>query len=89
KTATKKPVENKDLWEILLSLVNSFEKIKFNRVKGHLNIKNNSEIKKWYKKYQEYNGSINYERYLEIANYNNRVDALANKGIDEIKSPRK
>ncbi|MEA3422723.1 MAG: RNase H family protein [Bacillota bacterium] len=89
KTSTKKPVENKDLWETLLSLVNSFEKISFNRVKGHLDINKESELKKWYKKYQEYNGNIDYRRYVEIVNYNNRADELANVGIDEIKSPRK
>lgn len=88
KTASKKPVENKDLWEILLSLINSFKKVNFNRVKGHLNINKEPELKKWYQKYQEYNGYIDYKRYLEIVKYNNRADELANIAIDKEKSSR-
>ncbi|MBN2259074.1 MAG: ribonuclease HI [Clostridiales bacterium] len=89
KTSTKSPVENKDLWIILLDLINKFSDINFNRIKGHLDIKKESELKKWYVKYQEYNGPIEYSRYLEIVNFNNRADALANIGIEKEKSLEK
>lgn len=35
KTSTKKPIENKDLWQQLYTLKNRFTDIKFLKVKGH------------------------------------------------------
>ncbi len=52
----KEPVENKELWNQLIDLVNTFESISFIKVKGHSGVELN-----------------------ELA------DALANKGMKEIK----
>lgn len=41
KNSKKGPVENKDLWEELLSLVKSFKDIKFIKVKGHSGVELN------------------------------------------------
>ena len=81
----KKPVENKDLWIELLKYIQSFDTVNFYRVKGHLDINKKSEMMQWYKKYQEYNGPITYDAFEILVNFNNKVDALANKGIDKNK----
>jgi ribonuclease HI len=84
-TAGKKPVENQDLWKRLIRDVESLGKVSFHRVKGHLKKDSESEMKKWFEKYNEYNPPVSYARFKEISGYNHRVDALANRGIDEIK----
>jgi ribonuclease HI len=57
KNSKKEPVENRDLWEELLSIIeDNFAKIKFNKVKGH-----------------------------EGIFYNEMVDSLAKKGLEQMK----
>ncbi len=85
-TSQKKPVENKDLWIALLERIEAFSKINFFRVKGHLNPEKTAEIKKWHQKYQSYNHEISVNDFIKLVNFNNRADALANIGIDEIKT---
>lgn len=82
--AQKKPVENRDLWESILSAVDRQNVVNFYRVKGHININNTSEVSKWFTKFKHWNGS-NYskEDYLYITKMNIRADLLANKGMDE------
>lgn len=87
KNSQKKPVENKDLWKILLPLVRSMEKVSFHRVKGHVNVNHpNTNVEKLYEKFCQWNGK-NYtmKDFLYITEMNNRADELANKGIDEIR----
>lgn len=84
KTSSKTNVENKDLWEELLKQVNRHN-ILFFRVKGHLDIDNkNIDMKKWYEKFIEWNGSaFSMDDFIHITRMNHRADALANQGINE------
>lgn len=86
KTAKKTPVENQFLWIELINLVNSFSKINFFRIKGHLNPEKTAEITKWYNKYKiNMNSSLTKEDFLYLVKMNNRADELANVGMQEIK----
>lgn len=86
KNSTKKPVENQDLWKLLLALVRSFAEVNFFRVKGHLTISKTTEINKWYKKYTEnMNSNCTLEEFLYLVKMNNRADELANISMDEIR----
>lgn len=80
----KKPVENRKLWEDLLTLVGE-HKVEFFRVKGHVNIDTALEttLQKLYKQFCDNNGrSFTYEDFLYITKMNNRADELANKGME-------
>ena len=78
----KKPVENKDLWVSILDSVSKHNVVNFYRVKGHININNNSEVNKWYKKFVGWNGShYTLDDYLYITKMNIRADELANIGM--------
>lgn len=82
----KKPVENRDLWEELLSLVRRHH-VTFYRAMGHINLTSpNTNLKKHYAKFQSLNGEhFTYEQFYHVTEMNNRADALANLGIDEIR----
>lgn len=83
-TSQKKPVENKDLWEELISLINKHNNVNFYRVKGHISLSNEAQINKWFKKFISWNGdSFSKEDFLYITKMNIKADALANMGIDE------
>ena len=86
KTSKKTPVENQDLWQALLSLTEKHS-ISFYRVKGHVNLaSSNTNTDKLYSKFTEWNGSqFSYEDFVYITEKNNRADALANLGMDEIR----
>ena len=86
KTAAKKPVENKDLWEALLPYVDQHE-ITFYRVKGHVNLSSSStNFDKLYAKFVEWNGAhFSFEDFQFVTEKNNRADELANVGIDQVK----
>lgn len=86
KTASKKPVENRDLWEALLPYISEHD-ITFFRVKGHVNLDHPStNAEKLYEKFKEWNGSeMTYENFEHATRMNNRADALANKGMDEFR----
>ncbi|BEP27728.1 ribonuclease H family protein [Helicovermis profundi] len=80
----KKKVENKDLWEPLISEIQNFNNINFYRAKGHLNLSKNSELEKWHAKLKKINGNdFNYDLFIKVTKMNNLADELANKGIDE------
>lgn len=86
KNSAKKPVENQDLWQQLLSLVRSFTEVNFFRVKGHLSINKTAEINKWYKKYtQNMDSNCTLEQFHYLVKMNNRADELANIAMDEIR----
>ena len=82
KTAGKKPVENQDLWESIIQYL-SKHKIKFFRVKGHINLKGkNTDVDALFDKFAEENGSrFTKDDFVYIVEMNNLADALANKGI--------
>jgi len=85
--AAKKPVENQELWKELISLVKKHN-VRFYRVKGHVNLKSKTtDFKKLYDKFTEWNGeSFDFDDFKYITTMNNRVDELANVGIDEMKA---
>lgn len=86
KTAKKTPVENKEYWKELISLVESFEVVTFFRIKGHLQPSKTSEITKWYNKYKtNMNPACTREEFLYLVKMNNRADELANIAMQEIK----
>jgi ribonuclease HI len=82
--AKKQPVENRDLWELLLPRLQNNE-IEFFRVKGHISTMSGAEkLKPVYKKFKEWNGDcFTYEDFLKVTEMNNLCDELANIGIDE------
>ena len=89
KTSQKKPVENRELWEKLLSLMGG-QTCEFYLVKGHLKLtdkdgspldETNAALNKAYKAYCSHNGGISFEEFYRIAGYNNRADDLANEFI--------
>ncbi|WP_432406455.1 ribonuclease H family protein [Wukongibacter sp. M2B1] len=84
KTSQKSPVENKELWESILSLIKNHKNVNFYRVKGHINLSNESQINKWFTKFKSWNGnSFTRGDFLYITQMNIRADELANLGIDE------
>ncbi len=86
KNASKKPVENQDLWQQLLPYIEKHH-ISFYRVKGHVNLNSKvTDFSKIYKKFVEWNGAqFSYDDFVYVTEKNNRADELANMGIDELK----
>ena len=86
KTASKKPVENQDLWKQLLPFIDRHE-ISFYRVKGHVNTDSKTtDFGKLYQKFVEWNGTeFSFEDFMYVTKMNNRADELANIGIDELR----
>lgn len=86
KNSQKNPVENKELWQELLTLVRKHQ-VTFYRVKGHVNLDHPStNLDKLYQKFVEWNGSsFSFDDFRYITKMNNRADELANVGIDEIR----
>lgn len=84
KNSAKNEVENKDLWQELIPYL-SRHKIKFFRVKGHVNLKSKStNIEKLYETFKEWNGeSFSREDFEYVTTMNNLADRLANKWMDE------
>lgn len=84
KTSSKKPVENKELWEELIALYRAHN-VKFFRVKGHVNLNSPlTNVDSHYEKFLKNNGNIfTLEEFKYIIEMNNRADELANIGIDE------
>lgn len=83
KNAKKEPVENQALWIELIELVESFNRVTFYKIKGHLNHQSKTDINKWYGKFNKDNQlSYSLDAFLEISTLNHQADALANKGMD-------
>jgi ribonuclease HI len=84
--ASKKPVENQDLWQALIALVKKHD-VSFYRVKGHVNISSKTtDFNKLYEKFCAWNGTeFSFDDFKYITEMNNRADELANVGIDEIR----
>lgn len=86
KTAKKTEVENRDLWEALLQYLQVHD-ISFFRVKGHVNLQSKStNIEALYHKFKEWNGDrFSMDDFRYITERNQRADALANLGIEQIR----
>jgi len=86
KTASRKPVENQDLWEKLLGHL-EHHVFRFYRVKGHVDLGHKAtDVKELFQRFQEWNGSsFSFEDFKYITEMNNRADALANMGIDLVR----
>ncbi|MBE6031371.1 MAG: ribonuclease HI [Clostridiales bacterium] len=87
KNSQKKPVENRELWEALLSETEKHRSLKFYRVKGHVNLNSKStNFDALYEKFLEWNGaSFTFEDFKYITMMNNRADELCNISIDELR----
>ena len=83
KNSKKKPVENRELWEKLLSLLEG-NSASFFLVKGHQTLKGSEEEDRAaFERFKKHNGDgFSYERFAQIVEYNNRCDALANVFIE-------
>ena len=86
KTAGKKPVENKGLWEALLPHLQK-HRISFYRVKGHINLDSKKiNLDSLFNDFKEFNGnSFTPDEFKYIVKMNNLADSLANKGIESVK----
>jgi ribonuclease HI len=82
KTSQKKPVENKDLWAEIIGLVNQIQTVQFYKVKGHLELSKQAEVKKWYEKFAKAYGSVPMNEFEYLIKMNHRADELANLGMD-------
>ena len=83
KNSKKEPVENQDLWLTLIDLVQRHPQVQFYKVKGHLDLGNLNEIKKWHAKFvKDYGIQMPFDVYFTAIQYNNRADLLANEAID-------
>ncbi|MDR0356939.1 MAG: ribonuclease HI [Clostridiales Family XIII bacterium] len=93
RTSAKSPVENRDLWERLISFLPKHE-FRFYHIKGHVNPDEKREkLQSLYDKFLANNeaavralGAFSCEDFLYAIRMNNRADALANEGIAEIRA---
>lgn len=82
----KKPVENKDLWQELLSLIAGQSKVEFLKLKGHLDGASATEISKWKTKMEASNKEkYSAEEFQYLTKMNILADAMANKGMDTMR----
>lgn len=86
-TKSKKNVENKELWQELITLTQK-NNVHFFRVKGHVNLKSKQiDLNKIYQKFTEWNGEeFTFEDFQYITEQNNRADELANIAMDEVRA---
>ena len=85
KNSKKQPVENRELWEILLGLLEN-NKAEFFLVKGHQKLKEGGKDANFiaYRRFTDNNGpDFSYEEFEEVVGYNIRCDELANVFINE------
>ncbi len=84
KNSTGKPVENQDLWKVLLPYLD-IHRIEFFRVKGHVNLKNkNTNRRALFNTFIEWNGNgFTEEDFEYVTMMNNKADELANKWMNE------
>lgn len=97
KNKKKEPVENRDRWEDLLSMVEKND-VTFYRVKGHVDLDSPKvDADKAFRKFTEDNkanmallesadgGPFGMEDFRKIITMNNRADELANIAMDELR----
>jgi ribonuclease HI len=83
----REPVENRDLWEALLGFLDRHS-LRFYRVKGHVSLKGGEDrLRPAYEKFREWNGDgFGFDDFLYVTEMNIRADALANRGIAELRA---
>ena len=94
KNSKKQPVENRERWEELLSMVEKND-VTFFRVKGHVNLDSASvSADKMYRKFLDDNRDtlekegapcFSFDDFRKLIDMNNRADELANIAMDEIR----
>ncbi len=85
-TSKKEPVENKTLWETLITLMESFEKVTFYKIKGHLDPSKKADVKKWLTKFNtEHDENLTEIEFIELIKLNHLADKLANDGMAPFK----
>jgi len=94
KNKKKEPVENRDRWEELLTMVEKND-VTFYRVKGHVNLgSEKTDADKLYRKFLENNKNalsqdsapeITFDDFRKLIDMNNRADELANIAMDELR----
>ncbi len=83
----KDPVENKELWIEIIGLVETFAKVEFFKVKGHLDLSKPTEVNKWFDKFKKSHGDVLTKNDYQYAiKMNHRADELANMGMDKIRN---
>ncbi|MDR1796064.1 MAG: ribonuclease HI [Clostridiales Family XIII bacterium] len=87
KTQARKPVENRDLWERLVAFLPDYD-FRFYLVKGHVRPDAPaSSMEKHFAKFREHNGDgFSMDEFRHIIGRNNEADALANRGIEEVRA---
>jgi len=86
RTQTRKPVENRDLWEAIIGYLPSYD-FRFYLVKGHVSpAAADATLRKYYEKFKSNNGDgFSFDEFRHIVSCNNRADELANIGICEVR----
>jgi ribonuclease HI len=87
KTSKNEAVENRDLWEYLLGFLDVYN-FSFFKVKGHVNPNgSDSALRAAYGKFLEWNGAdFDWNDFMRATVMNNRADALAGRGIAQIRA---
>ena len=85
RTSTKKPVENKDLWQELLNVISQFKHIQFFRITGHLSMNKMDQLENAHKKFVEENRTcLPMEEFIKYMQGNNLADLLVNKAMNKL-----
>lgn len=94
KNSKKEPVENRERWEELLTMVEKND-VTFFRVKGHVNLDSQKvDADKAYRKFLNDNSKtlakagapeIGFDDFRKLIDMNNRADELANIAMDELR----
>ncbi len=87
KTASRAPVENRDLWARLIELLEG-QHPGFYLVKGHLpKDPDEDRLEKEYKRFLGHNGDFAFEDFKTVCACNRRCDELATKAAASLKDP--
>ncbi len=85
KTSQKKAVENKELWQEIITIIRKIHQVSYFHVKGHLDLNKTSEVNKWRTKFENKYGRLTDKQFQHIIERNHLVDKLANKGMEQYK----
>ena len=85
-TSMKKPVENRVMWQELLSMVKVHHSVIFFHVDGHIKLQRPEEVAMYHKKFNEKNNTtFSLEEFIHVVENNIAVDKLATKGAADIR----
>ncbi len=80
-----KAVENKELWQEIITIIRKIHQVSYFHVKGHLDLNKTSEVNKWRTKFENKYGRLTDKQFQHIIERNHLVDKLANKGMEQYK----